>query len=91
MLERPEKRTARVDRVVEPAGFQREQEPQVGVLRRDLPRLGGEPSGLRDRRRAASASALDEREGSRDHRHHERDRDDREQGPQATRPALRAP
>ena len=90
VLERPEQRAARVDRVVEAARLQREEEPQVGVLRRDLPRLGGEASGLRDGRRVPGASALDEREGSRDHRHHERRRDDREQSPQATSPALRA-
>ena len=62
MLERSQERAAGVDRVVEAARLQREQERQVRVLRRDLPRLGGEASGLGDGRRVPGASALDERE-----------------------------
>ena len=90
MLERPQKRAAGVDRVVEPAGLECEEEPQVGVLRRDLPRLGGEASRLGDGRRAPRASALNEREGSRDHRHHERRRDDRRAEPRRRRARRRA-
>ena len=88
VLECPQKRPAGVDRIVDAACLQGEEQPQVGVLRRDLPGLGGEASGLRHGRRAPGASALNEREGSCDHRHHERRRDDREQSPQATSPAL---
>ena len=42
------------------------------------------------RRRAPRAPALDEGEGSGDHRHHERGRDDREQAAQTPGPAPRA-
>ena len=80
VLERAQERAARVDRVVEAARLEREQEPEVGMLRCDLARLGGEASGLGDGRRVPRASALDEREGSRDQRHHQRGRDGRRAG-----------
>ncbi len=90
MLERPEERTARVDRVVEATRFQREKEPQVRVLRCDLPRLGGEAAGLGDRRRAPGASTLHQGERSGDHCHYQRDRDGREQGAQTPGPTSSA-
>ena len=59
------------------------------MLRCDLPRLRREPTRLSDGRRVSGAPALDQRERSRDHRHHERRRDDREQGAQAAGSAPR--
>ena len=49
VLERPQQRATGVDRVVESAGLEREEECQVGVLRRDLTRLRrpGAPPGRR--------------------------------------------
>ena len=79
MLERAQKRTARVDRVVEAARLEREEEPEIRVLRCSLPRLGCKAPGLRDRRGAPSAATLDESEGSGDHRGHQRRSDDGEQ------------
>ena len=61
------------------------------MLRSDLPRLGREPARLGDDRRVPRASALHEGECPGEQRHHERRRDDGEQGPQATRPALCGP
>ena len=58
VLERAEERAAGVDRVVEAAGLECEEERQVGMLRRDLARLRGEASGLGDGRRVPRASTL---------------------------------
>ena len=90
MLERPQERPAGVDRVVAATGFEREQKSQVRVLHRDLARLRREAPGLGDGRRVPGATALDEREGSRDQRHDQRRRDDGEQDAQPTCPTLRA-
>ena len=87
MLERAQQRAARVDGVVEPAAFQREEEREIGMLRGDLAGLGGEAAGLRHRGRAPRAAALSEREGPRDRRRHERDHDRREQCAEAPRTA----
>ena len=54
--------------------------PRSGMLRRHLPRLGCEPPGLGDGRRAPRAPALDQREGPGDHRRHQRGCDDRRAG-----------
>ena len=59
------------------------------MLRGDLARLGGEAPRLGLGCRPPRASALDESEGPGDHGRDQRSRDDGEQGPQATGPALR--
>jgi len=79
---------AGVDRVIQTARLEREQQGEVRAGRSDLSRLGGEPPGLSDDRGVPDAAALDQRERSREQRHHERGRDDGEQRAQAARSPL---